>query len=79
MTSEPLFKAVIRYRHPDLFSGNIEAVDIHTRLVEWLADNGRANHYVNAYLNCTPCGDSGELVVVLTDRNTAIMLKLALD
>lgn len=44
------------------------------RVLNWLADNERTNYFVNIY----PTNDNGDMVVVLNDRDTAIMLKLAL-
>jgi hypothetical protein len=40
---------------------------------DWLCENDLQHHYVNAYFN-----KPSDVVVVLTDCNTAIMLKLAL-
>jgi hypothetical protein len=42
------------------------------RIAQWLAANGRANHYVATYAN------ADHLVVVLSNRTTAVLLKLAL-
>lgn len=46
------------------------------RAMAWLESSGRRGHFVNAYLN--DLGDRGELVFVLSDRNSALLLKLAL-
>lgn len=43
---------------------------------DWLEANGRLDHLVNIYSNDGPI--RYEMVVVLSDRNTALMLKLAL-
>lgn len=47
------------------------------RAMAWLEGNGRINHFVMAYLN--DLGERGELVFVLSQRDTALMLKLALS
>ncbi|MDM7954754.1 hypothetical protein [Blastomonas sp.] len=43
---------------------------------EWLDENARTDHFLNAYLCRNPIRP--KIVVVLNDRTTAIMLKLAL-
>lgn len=47
-----------------------------SQLAEWLEENNRTDHFLNAYL----CGNPlrPKIIVVLNDRTTAIMLKLAL-
>jgi hypothetical protein len=45
------------------------------RAIAWLESSGRNEHFVNAYLN--DLGDRGELVFVLSQRDTALLLKLA--
>lgn len=44
----------------------------------WLIENGRRSHYVMRYVNVDDLAGTSEMVVVLNDRNTALMLKLAL-
>lgn len=44
------------------------------RVGEWLADHDRSDHLVNIYTDDVP----GHMTVVLNDRTTALMLKLAL-
>lgn len=44
---------------------------------QWLADNGHAPP-TKIYNNCDPPTKTGEIVVVLSDKNVALMLKLAL-
>lgn len=43
----------------------------------WLRDNNREHHLVNMYWNQSP--PRPRIVVVLSDRETALMLKLAID
>ena len=40
----------------------------------WLSDNGRSDHLINIYNNI----EHHRLAVVLSDRDTAILLKLSL-
>jgi hypothetical protein len=63
--SEPLYKA-----H---FALDPDALPWRSRVTRWLRDNNRTHHVVNAYAN-----DTQGFIVVLRDRTTAIMLKLAL-
>lgn len=44
------------------------------RPYDWLYEHGLQHHYVNAYFN-----RPSDVIVVLNDRNTALMLKLALS
>jgi len=44
---------------------------------DWLAENGKEPPLM-VYNNTDPDSTNGELLVVLDDRNTALMLKLAL-
>jgi hypothetical protein len=66
---EQLFKAHLAF-DPD-------APPWRSRIGEWLRENSRTHHFVNAYLTGHPLRPT--VVVVLNDRTTAIMLKLALS
>ena len=61
--SEPLFK--VRLKLEDKSSWD--------RPYEWLCERNLEHHYVNVYYN-----RPADVIVVLNDRDTAIMLKLAL-
>lgn len=77
---EQLYKAVFRFSVTEYLRGDPRGIArIGTRASQWFHDNGRADHYVNSYLNDCPQGDIMEWVVVMNDRTTAIMLKLALN
>ena len=78
-----LHKAVFRYRYEDdPSSSNGPDVDaailLAGRVENWLRDNGRKVHFLNAYMNVSENG-RGELVVVLNDPDTALLLKLAVE
>ncbi|WP_156167028.1 hypothetical protein [Sphingomonas sp. Ag1] len=45
-------------------------------IIEWLEENNRIQHLVSIYLNGNVLAP--DVVVVLNDRNTALLLKLAL-
>jgi len=62
--SEPLYK--VRLRLIDK-----ESCD---RPYDWLCENERQHHFVNAYFN-----RPSDVIVVLNDRDTALILKLALS
>ena len=70
---ERLFKAVIHY-DASLRDFMVTMVGI----FQWLDENGRRAHFINYYDNTDDEAGLGEIVVVLNDRDTAIMLKLAL-
>lgn len=77
--SEPLYKAIFHYSVGDLMSRDGRSVGLLKRIEQWLDEHGRRHHYVMAYLNDDPDDqDAGELVVVLNDRDTALMLKLSM-
>ncbi|MEC3910079.1 hypothetical protein U5A82_06195 [Sphingobium sp. CR2-8] len=48
-------------------------------IYDWLEQSDRKTHYVNVYDNTDDDTGHGELIVVLNDRNTALMMKLALS
>lgn len=76
---EQLYKAVFRFSVAEYLTGDPKGVArIGTRASEWFEESGRAHYYVNSYLNDNAPGDVLEWVVVLNNRTTAIMLKLAL-
>lgn len=76
---EQLFKAVWHFSVSEYLAGDPRGINrIGTRASAWLAENERKHHYVNSYVNDAPHSDMLEWVVVLNDRDTAIMLKLAL-
>lgn len=71
-----LYKARWPYRDADLLSddpGNM--CGLRQRAIQWLNDNNREAHLISVYLNSR--SDHGELVMVLNNPNTALMLKLA--
>jgi len=71
-----LHKARWPYSHADLFGEDRDGmVGRYKRAIAWLESSGRNEHFVNAYLN--DLGDRGELVFVLSQRDTALLLKLA--
>lgn len=91
--SEQLYKAIIGYKAARIgdmgFGGPFDArmarlLNSEASLkrmgdvLEWLAVNERNDHYVNIYDNTDDDVGRGQLVVVLSDRDTALMLKLAL-
>lgn len=45
---------------------------------KWLADNGHERPLI-VYDNCDPTSTAGEIAVVLNDRDTALLLKLAMN
>ena len=44
---------------------------------EWLTDNGYPAPLI-VHNNCDPLSERGEIVVVMEDKNSALMLKLAM-
>lgn len=74
-----LYKVHVQYRwrEGDLSRGINEAVRIHGRALDLLASWKRADAYVNAYLNERD-EPQGTMVIVMNDRNAALLLKLAL-
>ena len=66
--SEHLYKA--------RFDFDPNAFPWRSRITQWLRDNNRVEHFVNAYFNGHPLRPT--IVVVLNDRTTALLLKLAL-
>lgn len=74
----PLYKAVFHYSVGDLLSRDGRSVGLFQRIQAWLHEQGRGHHYVMSYLNDTLDLDAAQLVVVLNDRDTAVLLKLAL-
>ena len=76
--NQGLHKARWPYSFADLFGEDRDGMVGRCKAaMAWLESNGRMGHFVNAYLN--DMGNRGELVFVLSDRNTALMLKLALS
>lgn len=74
--SQQLYKAVIEYD----WQAHRNEVPLIGDAIDRLKENGSTNHLVNLYYNL---GDHpfavGNVVFVLSDRNTALMLKLALQ
>lgn len=75
---QSLYKARWPYTFADLFGKDRDGmVGRYKAAMAWLESSGRMEHFVNAYLN--DMGNRGELVFVLSQRDTALLLKLALQ
>lgn len=70
MTKPDLYKAIWQIKAID--GGNLNQVHMIRKVMNYLHDNGLIQHFVKIYDN------DNELVVVLTDRDTALLLKLAM-
>lgn len=66
-----LHKAIIRYDQTGC-TGHAASMQLSKAAIAWLKANGREDNLVNC------CDNFGALVLVLSDRDTALMLKLAL-
>lgn len=70
--------SLMRYKTPAT-----DAAQLLAQVRDWLRENGRTEHFVNSYDN-RACGTAafrnGEcsVVVVLSNRDTALMLKMAM-
>jgi hypothetical protein len=73
-----LFKARWTFRQSDVLK-TTRHDGFEQSVAEWLRENDRQDAYVNSYMNTDTNADVTEYVVVLTDRDTALMLKLALS
>lgn len=69
---EPIYKAEFKIK--PFYLGQFTKDIFGMRVVSWLMENDRQKHLVNIYTT----DDPGHMIVVLNDRTTAIMLKLAL-
>ena len=81
--SEPLYKAVLKDKpstgpFPILAcqTNHAKASLLIKQAMSWLLGQRREGHLVSSYNNAD--ANKCEAVIVLTDRNTALMLKLAL-
>lgn len=76
---DQLCKVVLRYTFEadDEAQGIKEAVALYKRAMAWLTDNEKLDHYCYRYINDPERDNSGHIVVVLNNRDTAVMLKLA--
>lgn len=75
--TEMLFKARWTLRQSEVLdSGKHDSFE--QSIAEWLRENDRQGSYVNSYINTNTVTDTMEFVVVLRDRDTALMMKLAL-
>lgn len=92
MTHEP-FKVVLRYQamsvpvckitgfpfeHPHLEANRYNAASLIKRAKDWLSAQARACYYLMAYDNTDHAEGVGEIIIVLNDRDTALLLKLSL-
>lgn len=68
--TQQLYKAVWQVAAID--NGNPNQLRVLRQAFEFLNDNGLIDHYVNCYDN------DDNFVIVLSDRDTALMLKLAI-
>ena len=73
--TQQLYKAVLRIGNgnEDEKARLVQRVFLYGQLQNWLTEQDKRSHYVNSYYN------DEALIVVLSDRNTALMLKLALQ
>lgn len=69
---EPLYKAEFKVKPFYLPQFTKEVFKL--KIARWLLENERIDHFVNIYSTDRP----DHWIVVLNDRTTAIMLKLAL-
>ncbi len=77
---EQLFKAMWRINSQTLLRETVgRDATLGTRIRQWLRDHDCSDHLINLYANDTSKPDEVDVVAVLTDRNTALMLKLAVE
>ena len=75
MSQPEIHKVSLTIPSSGLFPNNSVALEMRAR--EWLTANGKEPLMI--YNNYDRASDRGHLVVVLSDRNTALMLKLAMN
>jgi hypothetical protein len=73
------YKVILRYTYDaeDKARGIHEAVALYRRAMQWLSDNERLPCYIKRYINEPQRDTEGHIVIVLTDRDAATMMKLA--
>lgn len=69
---EPLFKAAFAAHRGNSRGERLSQLFFMGEIEQWLRDRQLSDHLVNIYRN------ENDVTVVLNDRDTAIMLKLAL-
>lgn len=74
---EPIYKAVFHLEplvEVDSWQYSLQRANFGYDIHKWLSENERSDRFINIYTTDEP----GHIIVVLKDRTTAIMLKLAL-
>lgn len=77
-TADPLHKAVFHHRWTSAKDRAQHWTLVWKAAQTWLIQNKAWKHYLNHYVNVDDREGKSELVVVLRDRNTALLLKLAI-